>query len=291
MEQILHRLTDDIYYMSASEETDRPIMALIVGETRSLVVDAGNSEQHAQLFLHALNQQGLVRPHYLAITHWHWDHVFGIKTMGIPTFAHAETKRQVEEMMTLDWSDQALDQRVAQGQEILFCSEKIKAELPIRDHLELAAPDIGFVNRVEVDLGGIHCIIEHVGGDHSNDSSIIYVPERKVLFLGDCLCPDLYSGQWSYSLEKMLPLLEKLQSYDAEFYVESHSVPVDKEMMMQEFKELASIGRLVGRYQTDVPAMIRELEATEQRSLTEDELSVIQFYRNGLEKRDESDHF
>lgn len=287
MRQILHQLTDDIYYMSAMEETDRPVLALIVGENRSLVVDAGNSEQHAQLFLHLLNQQGLERPHYLAITHWHWDHVFGIKTMGIPTFAHVETKRKVEEMVTLDWSDQALDERVAQGQEILFCSEKIKAELPIRDHLELAAPDIGFVDRVEVDLGGIHCIIEHVGGDHSNDSSIIYIPERKVLFLGDCLCPDLYSGQWSYSLEKMLPLLQKLQSYDAEFYVESHSVPVDKEMMMQEFKELASIGRLVDRYQTDIPALIQELEATEQRSVTEDELSVIQFYRNGLEKRDE----
>ena len=51
---------------------------------------------------------------------------------------------------------------------------------------------------MEIDLGGITCIVEHVGGVHAPDSSIIYVVEDKVLFLADCVYQDFYSGEWSY---------------------------------------------------------------------------------------------
>jgi glyoxylase-like metal-dependent hydrolase (beta-lactamase superfamily II) len=42
-----------------------------------------------------------------------------------------------------------------------------------------------FEDEVQIDLGGITCIIKHVGGDHADDSVVIYIKEEKILFLGD----------------------------------------------------------------------------------------------------------
>ena len=60
-----------------------------------------------------------------------------------------------------------LDERVATGEEIEFCNEMIKREMPTRDHLELKSPDVTFTNKIEIDLGGITCVVEHVGGVHA----------------------------------------------------------------------------------------------------------------------------
>jgi glyoxylase-like metal-dependent hydrolase (beta-lactamase superfamily II) len=281
----LRKLTEDIYYLPAWEKTDRPVLAVVVGKERSLVVDSGNSDKHAELFLKALSENNISKPDYLAITHWHWDHVFGIKTMGIPTFAHVGTQKKVDKMVRLDWTDEALDERVANGLEVYFCSEKIKVEIPVRDYLELAAPNINFMEKIEVDLGDIHCIIEHVGGDHSIDSTIIYIPERKVLFLGDCLCPDLYNGECSYSVEKAVPLIKKLQSYDADYYIESHSEPVNKKEMTMSFNFIEYICNLVNKYNQDLQEIIRECEIAFQRKLNEDELNIINLFIVGLLKK------
>ncbi len=42
------------------------------------MIDAGNSEEHAQLFLEMLKEQNVSNPDFVALTHWHWDHIFWI---------------------------------------------------------------------------------------------------------------------------------------------------------------------------------------------------------------------
>ena len=37
------------------------------------MIDAGNSEEHAQLFLEMLKEQNVSNPDFVALTHWHWD--------------------------------------------------------------------------------------------------------------------------------------------------------------------------------------------------------------------------
>ena len=39
------------------------------------MIDAGNSEEHAQLFLEMLKEQNVSHPDFVALTHWHWDHI------------------------------------------------------------------------------------------------------------------------------------------------------------------------------------------------------------------------
>ena len=52
----------------------------------------------------------------------------------------------------------------------------------------MAPADIVFQERLDIELGGVTVRIRHVGGDHSADSSVMYIEPDRVLFLGDCLC-------------------------------------------------------------------------------------------------------
>ncbi|WP_051870348.1 hypothetical protein [Brevibacillus laterosporus] len=58
-------------------------------------------------------------------------------------------------------------------------------------------------------------MIEHVGVDPSSDSSLIYIPEEKILFVGDCLYPNIYASKWNYTIEKSRRIVEQLEKkYD-----------------------------------------------------------------------------
>src|SRR5699024_10896015 len=107
--------------------------------------------------------------------------------MNMLTIAHEKTKTQLKKIMDYEWSDEALDDRVEIGLEHQFCSEMIKKEFGVDRNITITLPNITFKEELEIDLGGIRCVIKHVGGDHSDDSSLIFVEEEKVLFLGDCL--------------------------------------------------------------------------------------------------------
>ena len=55
----------------------------------------GNSEEHAQLFLEMLKEQNVSNPDFVALTHWHWDHIFGLPVLqDALSIAHSETKKR-----------------------------------------------------------------------------------------------------------------------------------------------------------------------------------------------------
>ena len=53
-------------------------------EHATLIVDAGNSPRHARLLLDEVARLPIPSPTYLALTHWHWDHVFGASACLFP---------------------------------------------------------------------------------------------------------------------------------------------------------------------------------------------------------------
>jgi len=238
-QQKLNQITTNVYWLAPDESTDRPILGAIAGKHGTLIVDAGNSPSHAKLLLDELSKVNITEPKFLALTHWHWDHIFGASAIHLPTFAHIETKRIIAEMAHLNWSDAALDRRVDEGIEIEFCRDMIKAELPDRIGLRIRPPDIAFMNQMEIDLGNIICQIAHVGGDHSPDSIIVYAREEKAIFLGDCLYENIYNRAPSYTPQKLFPLIEQLLNYDAEYYILAHEPePISRTKMIEYTKFL-----------------------------------------------------
>ncbi len=278
----LNQITEHVYWLSPDETTDRPLLGAIVGQKGTVIVDAGNSPAHANLFLDELANNGIASPNYLVLTHWHWDHVFGTAVFNIPSFASQETKRIVEEMAGLDWSDEALDERVEAGTEIEFCRDMMKLELPDRSSLTLIPPNIAFTDQLEIDLGNITCQLIHVGGDHASDSTIVHIPQDKVVFLSDCVYPDLYNGPRNYTTKKLFPLLDKILALEADYYLAGHhDEPMNTADMLEYADWLRTIGRTVEAIGDNRERALLELERVFERPLDEGDIETVDEFQAG----------
>lgn len=87
----LKNLTDRVFYYPHQPDTDRPMLAYIKGENTALAIDAGNSSNHVDTFYEALTAQGLKKPDLTVVTHWHWDHTFGMHHICGLSIAHKKT--------------------------------------------------------------------------------------------------------------------------------------------------------------------------------------------------------
>jgi len=246
-------------------------------------VDAGNSPAHAKILLKEIDRCNLPAPLYLFLTHWHWDHVFGAARFSLPTFAHHETVRIVERMSDFDWSDTALDQRVRDGLEIEFCRDMLKAELPDRSKLVIYAPEIAISDQVTVHLGDITCQLIHVGGDHAHDSTVAFVPEDRVMFLGDCIYDDLHHGARRVTTGKLFPLYECLLSFNADYYLPSHHTePMTRQALAEEHTLMTKIGRTVERLGDDRESVLAALPQALEGPLDADHIEIADAFLAGL---------
>lgn len=282
--QNLVQISEHVAYLPPYQETDRPVLAAVSGNKYTLLMDAGNSVSHAKIWLSQLEDLG-IKGDWLVLTHWHWDHVFGLSQMAMPVLCHEETFKQIRELQQLTWEDTALDERVEQGIEIPFCADAMKKELGSERDIVIPSPNITFSNNMTMNLGGVTCIIEHVGGDHSSDSVVLYVPEEKILFLGDCLYANMYAKKWCYTREKLMSMISKLEEYDVELAILSHG---EKPLAKDEYKSfialLTSLAEITQREKGDQERITNTMIAVLNRPLNELEIETIQFFINGYEQ-------
>ncbi|WP_060206674.1 MBL fold metallo-hydrolase [Sporosarcina koreensis] len=279
--QKLTKISDRLYYLPPVQETDRPILGALVGKEKTMLIDAGNSSQHASLFLRQLGEIG-IQSDLLVLTHWHWDHVFGMHEIPVPSISCKETAGKIKEMQSLSWEDEDLDQRVEEGTEIPFCADAIKKEFAEERNIQVQLPTIVFENGMTVDLGGLTCEIEHVGGDHSSDSCVVFIPEEKALFVGDCLYANLYAEKWNYTIEKILKLIGQLEKYDADIhFLSHHPAPLTKDAFSAFLQLLKNTALLTQKHAGDETAIQQEMTHNLQRNLNEEELETITFFVNG----------
>lgn len=271
---MLNKITERVYYMPQEEKTDRPALGLVCGDKYSLIVDAGTSPKHAGEFMLHVREMNAVPARYVAITHFHEDHVFGIAAMNLPTIGHIKTREKIKEMQRLAWDDESLAERVRQGSELQFTFDCIKAEIPDRNELVIANVDIVFDSSIEVDLGGVTCIIENIGGTHTDDSCLIYVPEEKVLFMGDCIYGRRYKGVYGYIKVELEAMVNRIKKYDAEYYLVSHMEPHTKDQMIGLLDRLISIAELVGDETSAEEATKRYIEKFQKAPDEEDAFNI-----------------
>jgi glyoxylase-like metal-dependent hydrolase (beta-lactamase superfamily II) len=215
---VLTKIAEHVYWMPPGPP-DRPSLCAVVGDRRTLMLDAGSSNAHAREFLDALWAETTMRPSAVVYTHSHWDHVLGGAEVGEQVIAQALTAVELIELAARDWSDEGLELRVAAGHSSPQFVTAVKEELPSPRKVDVAQADVVFEKTLDIELGGATVRVRHVGGDHSADSSVMYVEPDKVLFLGDCLC-DSPDGALTAGLA--LPLCEAILAFDAELYVEGH---------------------------------------------------------------------
>jgi glyoxylase-like metal-dependent hydrolase (beta-lactamase superfamily II) len=209
---------------------------LVVGDHAALMVDAGSSldegarlRTQAQRLLAPLGADRRVT--HLALTHPHFDHVF-----GAAAFAGAEAFGAV-------------------GVDAVFAYERdaLVADA-VRHGLDPAAAagaaDVLPVPRHQVsgewtlDRGGVQVLLANVGPGHTAHDLVVLVPgEREVVFCGDLVeesgepqaGPDAIPSHWPAALDRLL----ELGGEDA-LYVPGHGAVVDAGFVRSQRDELAA---------------------------------------------------
>ncbi|GLF86923.1 MULTISPECIES: MBL fold metallo-hydrolase [Bacillus] len=278
----IKKIGQSFWYITPVSLTDRPILGMVAGTNKTLMIDAGNSEDHANYFIQRTLKHENTKPDLVVLTHWHWDHIFGLPALSDSvSIASAKTRKEMEKLVPFSWSDEAIDERVREGTEIEFCAKAIKEEYQDHRDIQVVLPDVTFDQRMEIDLGGVTCVVQHVGGDHAADSAIVYVKEEKILFLGDCIYPKMYAERVHYTVKEILRLLDELEAFDADTYIPSHQRPWRKEEFRQETDKLRMIAKFTDQCGGDKQKITKEYQHYVNRELKEDELETIAYFVNG----------
>ncbi len=283
---MLKKITDRVYYMDYEEKGDRPVIGLVIGDDYCLVIDAGNSKDHAEKFLSEVEKMNIPPLKYLAITHSHWDHIFGAKTMNLINIVNDITNENLKEMSSYSWTDEAISDRVKAGKEIKFSEENLKIELPNNNReVEIINADIIYDEFLKINLGGIIVELERIPTDHSKDCSIIHIPSEKVVFLGDSTYLNMHNGEWSYSKEFLIPLLKELQYYEADYYVPSHHELYNNKEFNKFSESLISISKQV-KNSIDLDEAELKCKSKLNRDLTELEKEYVLYFVRGNRKKE-----
>ncbi len=277
---MLVQLSDHTWYMPREEEHYRPALGYVRSGSLSMVIDTGNSPEHISDMYGYIRSQGMPDPSFSMVTHWHWDHVFGMSSSPAKSLANTLTNERLFNMQHWDWSDSALNSRVAAGLEIPSFADSIRREVPMRHSFKVTTTDISFDSRINIRLDDTQIELHHVGGPHSEDSTVAYVPDDKILFLGDCYKEDIYTGGGSIRLGELKQLLRRLEMFDAEWFVPSHDDPIRKSEFMERMKFIVEIGEVLGNTDelSEGKALLKEDRG---RELTSEEIYYTERFVTG----------
>ena len=235
----MKQLTEHIYCMDADAETDQPFVFYVRGEKRSLLADAGNSPENYRKLLGELRECGLPEPDLMVLTHWHWDHTFGVCAAECPVIASDTTAQILKNVSAWKWDDASMRQRLETGEDIPFTYDCMKKQYPDTGQIVVKLPDITFSERMTIDLGGVHCFLEHRDSPHTRDAVMIYIPEDQVLIGGDAHYEDYYDNDSKYDRKRLRSFMDYLNAVPFVHYMKGHDEPEVSKTAMLELLETA----------------------------------------------------
>ncbi|MFD3328961.1 MBL fold metallo-hydrolase [Streptomyces sp. NPDC058701] len=200
---------------------------------RTLLVDTAATERRAHALRDAVTAAGAPLPRTVVNTHHHGDHTYGngVFTPGALVLGH----------------DNARAEQLAAG-------HQLELIWPATDFgaVEITAPDLTYSDRITLHVGGTEVRVIHPGVAHTTGDSVVWLPDRGIVFTGDLVfaegTPFLAMG----SLAGSLRALELLRSLDAETVVPGHGPLTDPsayeatERYLRYVADLAGEGRAKG---------------------------------------------
>ncbi len=228
------QLTPGIYLCVAQPASVN--LGLIVGSKSALVVDTGSTPAQGR-HVRAATSTATDKPVAAAVvTHWHYDHCFGLAAFAdLETFAHESVRGRLRS---------AEAERVATGLGVNVGS--------------LALPSRGVVVATAVDLGNRRVELVHLGRGHTDGDLVVVVPDADVVFTGDLIesagAPwfgsDSYPHEWAATLDSLIGLM-----VGTTVAVPGHGGPVDREFVFEQRGRVAAVSGEIRRLaDSGVPA-------------------------------------
>lgn len=166
----------------------------MVGSRGVVSIDACSTEARTRAYLATIAKVTDRPVHTLINTHHHGDHTFGNYLFPTATIVGQERSRAALQAWGLPGSSP-------------FWTEVEWG------HIELAPPFLTFEESVTVHVDDLRCEVLHMGlPAHTDNDSIVWLPERKLLFSGDLLfhsgTPFMFQGSIGGALETLAAVEE-----------------------------------------------------------------------------------
>ena len=223
----LNRLTERIWICPYEEERDRPNLGYIKGDRWSLAVDAGHSADHTLAFYAALEEAGLPLPKLTVLTHWHWDHTFGMHAVYGLCIANGLTNRYLAEFR---------ERLKRDGMDFfLAMDERIRCEYKGGKPAIVTLADLVFQGEMSIDAGNCPVRLFQAEAPHTEDSTLVEVPGEKVLFLGDSTGGVF--PEWTVDPVLAGKLAVTVRNVHPEICLPGHWSPLSPEIIIQDLLE------------------------------------------------------
>lgn len=222
----LHRISEHVWIFPLDSPKDRPNLGYILGAGMALAVDAGHSSSHVEDFYDAVRAEGLPLPELTVITHWHWDHTYGMHAVNGKTLARPETNARLAAIQ------REMSESPEKVQAFLTSDPTVRREYAGGVPVVVVPADEAVREDRTIDLGGVTAKIMLSESPHTDDALLVYVPEDRVLFVGDAQLGEFPS--WRMDWGRMAALAQKVRGIDADVVIDGHWKPYTKEEYMAE---------------------------------------------------------
>ena len=197
---------------------------MIVSRNESLLVDAGNSPRLARSIKTELARCNLPPVSRIIYTHHHWDHVYGACEFNVPVTAHRICRAILEEESRKPWGIDYLNEEAKRNPKLTSSFTARANAIEDWKSFRIVIPETVFEKETVIDLDGVVITLEHVGGDHAEDSIVVKVPTDGIMFIGDCYYPPPLHLRKPDSAPS-LDMLRRLQNDTYQLYAEGHNKP------------------------------------------------------------------
>jgi glyoxylase-like metal-dependent hydrolase (beta-lactamase superfamily II) len=226
---MIEQILDDVWLLAADAEQSLPNCLLLQAGDEVVAIDSGSTPAAGRLIRAWLQEMGMPQVTRLIYTHAHWDHVFGAMAFAPDqVLAHAVTAAGIGRMQATMTTPAALSALGRNQPHLEAMVDHIHAIMESWMGFVLVEPGLLFHERLTLHLPGATLHLEHVGGAHDPGATIVRIPERKLLVLGDCFYAPAEDGitRGAHASAGDRAMVAGLLDDETELVIHGHGLPV-----------------------------------------------------------------
>ena len=223
----------NIYVFPFDDALDRPNIVYIKGDKESLLIDAGGGPKTYKYIMDEIKKNNLDYPTYVLLTHYHWDHMFGIGYFSSIGICSKYTNEMIEKHMKVNAKE--INELIDDSLQPEFCLEHLLLEYDDLTSLKLRKCEME-VSDYTLDLGNRIINIYEVPSSHTEGSLIVFDNNSETLFIGDADYGYIVGKEFYDDAIKRNAFIECIRKIPCKYILLGHSYMRTKEEFLSEIE-------------------------------------------------------